>query len=223
MIKIYIKAEKEIYSLLNMHIMNMAKRENINCLCKAFSSLDVIEEKGLVIYQVCDDVRDLQSLAIEICKEKGELIFITKDELVSRKELLYKVKKIYCYDIKKEFSNLLNEIKKSLIIRNSCIRYTSGFMDFEIHPAHIVYIESYHHDLYIHTDLVKLRIRDSLKKYCMENEFVHLIQIHKSFIVNLCCVKEIRTHTILLNNGEELPIGKRYENALNTCLANYMK
>lgn len=125
MITIYIKAEKEIYVLLNMHIMDMAKRESISCICKAFSSLNAIEEKSLVIYEVCDDVRDLQSLFDGRYEGKRELLFITKDDLLSQEDPIYKGIKVHCFDIKKECSNLLSEIRKILVIRNSYIRYTS--------------------------------------------------------------------------------------------------
>lgn len=71
----------------------------------------------------------------------------------------------------------------------------------------ILYVESQGHQLYIHTKTEKILLYKKLDEYekQMNTAFV---RIHKSYLVNMNCIKRIERTQITLNNGEVLPVSK---------------
>ncbi len=84
----------------------------------------------------------------------------------------------------------------------------------QIIPSEIIYIESQKNYLLIHTLNQKVMTYSTLNN--MEEElkdFLDLIRIHKSFIVNKRFVKQLDNNIVLLSNGSEIPLGASFRDS----------
>jgi len=71
----------------------------------------------------------------------------------------------------------------------------------------IIYLESQGHQLYIHTKIEKILLYKKLDEY-EEQMSIAFVRIHKSYLVNMNCIKRIERTQLTLNNGMVLPISK---------------
>lgn len=71
----------------------------------------------------------------------------------------------------------------------------------------IRYLESRGHLLTIHTTDGNLMCYDQLEKL-KERLTLNFYQCHKSYLVNMDCIRRIEKNSILLKTGEELPVSK---------------
>lgn len=109
------------------------------------------------------------------------------------------------------FSLLVDQIKKTkreiiLVIneRKKVIKISS-----------IVYVESFNHYINIHLKngeilVLKKRLLDILSEIGTYN----MVQIHKSYIVNLMYIDYIKGKMIFLKNKNSLPLGRKYKEQL---------
>lgn len=109
------------------------------------------------------------------------------------------------------FSLLVDQIKKTkreimLVIneRKKVIKISS-----------IVYVESFNHYINIHLKngeilVLKKRLLDILNEIGTYN----MVQIHKSYIVNLMYIDYIKGKMIFLKNKNSLPLGRKYKEQL---------
>ena len=109
------------------------------------------------------------------------------------------------------FSLLVDQIKKTkreimLVIneRKKVIKVSS-----------IVYVESFNHYINIHLKngeilVLKKRLLDILSEIGTYN----MVQIHKSYIVNLMYIDYIKGKMIFLKNKNSLPLGRKYKEQL---------
>lgn len=88
----------------------------------------------------------------------------------------------------------------------------------------VVYIESALHNLNFYI------LEDEIKKYVMRGtmadseQYVNskkMLQIHQSYRVNLDYCDRIVYNKLILNNGLELPVSKRYSKEARNCFYNY--
>lgn len=66
-------------------------------------------------------------------------------------------------------------------------------------------------------------MRGIQRDYHIENSYVQLIQVHKSYIVNLIKIKEIKGNELILNNDASIPVGDVYKPKINEMLDQYMR
>lgn len=71
----------------------------------------------------------------------------------------------------------------------------------------IRYLESQGHQLYIHTKTEKILLYKKLDEY-EEQMNTAFVRIHKSYLVNMNCIKRIERTQLTLNDGAVLPISK---------------
>ena len=73
--------------------------------------------------------------------------------------------------------------------------------------SEILYLESRGHQLYVHTKTESILLYKKLDEYEeeMNNTFV---RIHKSYLVNMNCIKRFERTQLVLNTGTVLPISK---------------
>lgn len=71
----------------------------------------------------------------------------------------------------------------------------------------ILYLESQGHQLYIHTKTEKILLYKKLDEY-EEQMNTTFVRVHKSYLVNMNCIKRIERTQLMLNNGAVLPISK---------------
>lgn len=85
----------------------------------------------------------------------------------------------------------------------------------------ICYIESFARLCAVHTEKAEYSMYKRLKDVYGELSQCGFIRCHKSYVVNLRCVRSINGENILLFGGETLPIGRSYANEVERAYANF--
>ena len=92
---------------------------------------------------------------------------------------------------------------------------------YSFFPAEIVFIESYHQHLSIHTQQRTTKIRGKIQDAYQVLESYGFIRCHQGFLVNVSHVKCVRANSILCSNGESIPISSRKRKAFLERYAQY--
>ncbi|MBD5185831.1 MAG: response regulator transcription factor [Bacteroidales bacterium] len=74
----------------------------------------------------------------------------------------------------------------------------------------ILYLESIENYVRIHTVTERIMTRITLKELIATLPPNMFIRLHKSYVVNLTMVSEIRRSSVVMEGGEELPMSRRY-------------
>ncbi|MCO7723119.1 LytR/AlgR family response regulator transcription factor [Myroides odoratimimus] len=111
--------------------------------------------------------------------------------------------KVFCKDRKE--NNRKSELQKVLIKED-------GF-DYFIEMSDIMYVESA-------GNYIKIFTKSRRKSYFVYGSLVgfkteligdNFVQVHRSFIINKECIKERFMSKVILMNGDEVPIGRKYQ------------
>lgn len=145
---------------------------------------------------------------------KMEIIFITSlidyvQDGYEVKAYRYLLKPINFEELKKHLLTCIKEIKLSkhnyIIIKNKSNTY-------KINSNEITYIEVQKKDMLIHTINKNFEVRYSLEKIEKDLNLDQFVRCHKSFIVNLNYVENIKSNIAILESGEEIPVSRyRYK------------
>lgn len=87
-----------------------------------------------------------------------------------------------------------------------------------IRVSTISYIESYRHTITIYSQVGAFRERKTLQNFIRDCHSINMIQIHKSYIVNISQCKAMIGDNIELKDGTLLPIGKTYKEKVKNML-----
>ena len=79
--------------------------------------------------------------------------------------------------------------------------------------ADVLYVESEHNYVTIHTAQKKFVVRTTLQEFLENLDPERFVRIHRSFIVNLDKIEKINTSNIIIN-GREVPISANYREEL---------
>lgn len=117
------------------------------------------------------------------------------------------------------FSLLIDQIKKS---KKEIMLVINGRKKV-LKVSSIIYIESFNHYINIHLKnneilVLKKKLLDILKEIGTFN----MVQIHKSYIVNLMYIDYIKGEMIFLKNKNSLPLGRKYKKQFISNLERYM-
>lgn len=145
---------------------------------------------------------------------KMEIIFITSlidyvQDGYEVKAYRYLLKPINFEELKKHLLICIKEIKLNkhnyIIIKNKANTY-------KINSNEITYIEVQKKDMLIHTINKNFEVRYSLEKIEKDLNLDQFVRCHKSFIVNLNYVENIKSNIAILESGEEIPVSRyRYK------------
>jgi two-component system, LytTR family, response regulator LytT len=130
----------------------------------------------------------------------------TKDDLYTSIEISIHnhSKKQATKKVVKETDNYV--IKDSLFIKEANYFHKVKFAD-------ILYLESEHVYVYVHTTDKKIMVRTSMQQYLDNFDQKKFFRIHRSYVINLDHIQTINTENIVVNNVT-LPIGKTFRNDL---------
>ena len=85
--------------------------------------------------------------------------------------------------------------------------------DIKIHL--ITYIEAYSHRVVIHQIKEKsIVVTKNLRDILEDVEKYGIVQIHKSYLVNLSYIKMVKWNQVLITNNVILPVGRKYKDLL---------
>lgn len=128
----------------------------------------------------------------------------------------YIIKPIGYYDFSMKFSKVIRKVAQRQ--NNFVILETLGGIK-KIEVRDIFYVEVLAHYVFYHTKLENYKIRGSMKIHNANLSTYNFVRIHKSYLVNLVHVEEIRMNELTVA-GRTLPVGRAYKEQL---LHEYMK
>jgi len=213
--------EKDIQELIEYYLDKILKNENIEYKIQKYSSGEALLKTDLAYI-------DILLLDIQMGKINGmdtarkirevdnnmEIIFITSlidyiQEGYEVKAYRYLLKPIEPEALKK---HVLTCIKEGQAHINNYILIKNKSNTYKIYLNDIKYIEVQKKNISIHTIHKRIDIRYSLEKVEKDLNSDKFVKCHKSFIVNLCFIENLKSNSLILENGEEVPISRyRYK------------
>lgn len=213
--------EKETQLLIVDYIEDILKNISIEYEIQKYLSGEELLESNL---------KDIDILFLDIKMEKlngmdtarkirkvdngMEIIFITSlidyvQEGYEVRAYRYLLKPIEFEELKKHMLTCIKDIE---INKDSYIIIKNKSNTYKIYLNEIKYIEVQKKEMLIHTINKNFDIRYSLNKIEKELNLSRFIRCHKSFIVNLSHVENIKYNIAILESGEEIPISRhRYK------------
>ena len=165
-----------------------------------FLDIDLKEKNGI---KIAEKIRENNSNAIIIfVSAMNDMIFdslIVQPFYFIRKDNFDRDMKITC-------SLIQNYINKN----HRIITFDFNDRKTSIKLSDIIYLESFLHEITIHTSFDDYKYSSSFNKMMLLINSTNIVRIHKSYVVNLFWVKEIYKEEMILNNGITLKIGKKY-------------
>ena len=98
-------------------------------------------------------------------------------------------------------------------IINDAIFIKDGHHFCKVRFDDILYLESEHVYVQVHTAGKKFLVRSSMQQYLTHFDDKKFFRIHRSYVVNLQQVQTVSTDQVVIN-GHELPVGKTYQEEL---------
>lgn len=85
----------------------------------------------------------------------------------------------------------------------------------------ITYVESFNHDVIVHTVSGDIRFRKKIGE--LEEELPHgqFIRTHRSYMVHLRCIRAVEHKKVVLDDGSELPISRERRQIVNQAFIRY--
>lgn len=212
--------EKETQCLIESYLYNILKNINIEYEIQKYSLGEELLESNLKNIDIL--LLDIQmgqingmdtARKIREVDNKMEIIFITSlidyvQEGYEVKAYRYLLKPIKEEELKKHITTCIKEIENKnnyIIIKNKANAY-------KICTAEIKYIEVQKKNMLIHTINKDFEVVYSLEKIEKDLKLDKFIRCHKSFLVNLDYVENIKVNTAILESKEEVPVSRyRYK------------
>jgi DNA-binding LytR/AlgR family response regulator len=137
------------------------------------------------------------------------IVFITNcDELVFQSIKYRPFRFIRKHFIKEEFPEAIQAIAQKLKNENQYYCVCLNGSQKEIRIVDIMFIESYKHDIFIHTVDEKYRIKSNLSKLEKQFEVFGFIRVHSGYIVNFRYIFSVDKTKVILNNRNEIPLSR---------------
>ncbi len=116
--------------------------------------------------------------------------------------------------LERVFENLKEGRCAPLLVRNN------GSL-VQVVPERIVYVESDRRKVRIHED------ERVVETYAKLGDIEHslplqFIRCHKSFLVNMDCIRELHSNEVLMSNGEKVPVSQRCRKMLHDAFVDHV-
>lgn len=92
-----------------------------------------------------------------------------------------------------------------------------------IYEDEIEYLEAFSHSTSIYTESGALEVQSGMNAVMAKLSADKFVKCHRSYGVNLKCVKLIKKYEILLDSGKTVPISRRMYNDVNDAFISYYK
>ncbi|SCH83091.1 LytR/AlgR family response regulator transcription factor [Romboutsia sp. 1001713B170207_170306_H8] len=209
--------EKETQILLESNLNNILKHTNKEYEIKKYSSGEELLESELNHIDILlldiqmGQINDMDTARkIREIDDNMEIIFITSlidyvQEGYEVRAYRYLLKPIELEELKKHILTCIREIEKN---KNQYILIKNKSNTYKIYSNEITYIEVQKKDMLIHTINKDFNARYSLEKIEKDLNVEEFVRCHKSFIINLNHVENIKSNVAILDSGEEVPISR---------------
>lgn len=110
-----------------------------------------------------------------------------------------------------------NNLKKENSDNEKVLSYRSNGQVIETPLSDILYIESLGNYMKLYNCKLKspIVIYGSLASISAEIDCAHIIQVHRSFIVNTNKITAVTAKNLTMSNGDIIPVGRKYQILLN--------
>ena len=146
---------------------------------------------------------------------KSEIVFVTnKDEMVYEAIKYMPFRFIRKTRFKDEIYEAIAQLVKKRTEKNTFIVFSIDNGKKAVNVVDIIYIEVQSHKLYVHIQKngIYFTAKGNLKDVEKELVYHGFIKIHQSYLVNYRYINAINRKSIILDNGESLPISReKYE------------
>lgn len=146
----------------------------------------------------------------EIDKKEVEIIFTTSlvkyiQDGYEVRAYRYLLKPIKFDDLKKHLTSCIKEINEK---KENYIVIKGKNDVYKINISHITYVEIQNKDMTIHTIDKDYNIKMSIDKIEKELSRYNFFRCHKSFLVNISYIENIKQYIAILENKDEVPISR---------------
>lgn len=213
--------EREIQLLIEDYIKEILKSINVEYEIQKYNSGEELLEcnlKNIDILLLDIQMGQLNGMdtarKIREVDNKMEIIFITSliDYIQDGYEVRayrYLLKPIKLEELEKHVLTCIKEIEKN---KNHYILIKNKSNTYKIYSNEIKYIEVQKKDMRIHTINKTFDVKYSLEKIEKDLNSDEFVRCHKSFIINLSYIENIKLNTAILESGEEVPVSRyRYK------------
>ncbi|CEN81318.1 LytR/AlgR family response regulator transcription factor [Paraclostridium sordellii] len=162
-----------------------------------------IQMDGLNGMEVARKIRQIDKKEVEIIFTTSLIEYIQEGYEV--RAYRYLLKPIKLEDLKKHIISCIEELTKN---KESYIAVNEKNNTCKVKISEITYIEIQKREMTIHTINEDYTINSSMSK--LENELskYNFYRCHKSFMVNIDFIKNIKQYIAILDNKEEVPISR---------------
>ena len=92
-----------------------------------------------------------------------------------------------------------------------------------IYEDEIEYLEAFSHSTSVYTESGALEVQSGMNAVMAKFSADKFVKCHRSYGVNLKCVKLIKKYEVLLDSGKTVPISRRMYNDVNDAFISYYK
>lgn len=131
----------------------------------------------------------------------------------------YILKPVSYADFKKKFRRVV-EIANRRQKRRVILESSEGIRQVPL--SDICFVESIGHYLLFHIGAGIYKVRENMKECESNLQLYGFCRIHKSYLVNLAHIDEIRTDSLILH-GQVLPVGRSYKDDLVRAFFQYIQ
>ena len=195
--------------------MNILILEDTNTFVEEF--VDILKNNNLFTdahffclgdhFEKIDDTKDYQVIFIDVHLHKSmelqPFYFIRKDHLNEDMSIFFKM-------FKEHLENT------SFIVINAREKHV------RINTSDIIYIEADGHYLKIVTLDGEYKFKEKIKEFQKQLNNNNIIQVHRSYLINLDFVYDVNSKFIILRNKKEINIGKTYKKKFKLTYQDYL-
>lgn len=234
MIKIAICEDEKVHQeLLTKNLQKLFNELSLDYEVYLFNSGEQLLEnypEDIDIFLLDIQMNELSGMDIarkirEIDKNTVEIIFTTSlieyvQEGYEVRAYRYLLKPIEFKDIKKHITACIEEIHmrkdKYLVISNK-------YDNYKIKIDTILYIEVQNKDITIHTLDSDYKVKMSMNKIEKELKEYSFFRCHKSFLININFVENVKQYIAILENGQEVPVSRYKFKQFKTVFLNSLR
>lgn len=205
------------YQTVDKFMKTLFSKYKIDIINSNFLSESLKETYDIVFLDI--DLKDINGIDIGkklmISEVNPIIIFVSsRDDLVFSS---FSVRPFYF--VRK--SCIQQDLKIMYILLKKYLKENMSLLTFEFYGRKtnlflkdIFFIESRDHDIILHTKNGEYRYRSTMKNILDALGTKTLVQFQKSYAVNLDYIMEINKGVIVLKNGEEYNIGRKFKDSV---------
>lgn len=215
---------------VEQYIMKLAESLDIEVKCDQYGNGEDLLKSDYNQYQIifldidmgCENGIDIAE-QIRRTNEKIEIIFLTA--FIQYAVDGYKVR-AYRFLVKPiqydEFVFQLNELFVRINnYEKNCLVLKKDGQEYHVKIQDIFFVEVINHDLIYHCTNYEITVVGTIRNAEKNLKEHYFSRIHKSLLVNMKYIAEVRNQTVLLKNGQELPLARSKKEAFRQDYLNF--